>query len=129
MATIDLPATVTARPPRRRVRHLAARLALLPTAVVVLVVYVGCLLWPVRRSFPNSKLLPVLDWVGLQQYARLVANDRFLISVENIAVFGILYLAGSLVLGFLLAVMIDQQIRADYALWGKVVKLSGAKAD
>jgi tripartite-type tricarboxylate transporter receptor subunit TctC len=23
----------------------------------------------------------------------------------------------------------DRQIRADYALWGKVVKLSGAKAD
>jgi len=113
VATIDLPATATARPPRRRVRHLAARLALLPTALVVLVVYVGCLLWTVRLSFTSSKLLPVLDWVGLQQYARLVANDRFLVSAENIAVFGVLYLAGSLVIGFLLAVMIDQQIRAE----------------
>ena len=113
MATIDLPATATARPPRRRVRHLAARLALLPTALVVLVVYVGCLLWTVRLSFTSSKLLPVLDWVGLQQYARLVANDRFLVSAENIAVFGVLYLVGSLVIGFLLAVMIDQQIRAE----------------
>jgi glucose/mannose transport system permease protein len=112
MATVSMPASVAARP-RRRVRNLAARLALLPTAIIVLVVYLGCMLWTVRLSFTNSKLLPVLDWAGTQQYTRLFANDRFLVSAENILVFGALYLAGALVLGFLLAVMIDQQIRAE----------------
>jgi glucose/mannose transport system permease protein len=112
MATVSMPASVAARP-RRRVRNLAARLALLPTAIIVLVVYLGCMLWTVRLSFTNSKLLPVLDWAGTQQYMRLFANDRFLVSAENILVFGALYLAGALVLGFLLAVMIDQQIRAE----------------
>jgi glucose/mannose transport system permease protein len=114
MATIHLPtAAAAARPRRPRFRHLAAHIALLPTALIVLVAYLGCMAWTARLSFSSSKLLPVLDWVGLQQYARLVANDRFVVSVENIAAFGVLYLAGALVLGFLLAVAIDQQIRAE----------------
>jgi glucose/mannose transport system permease protein len=111
MATMELPAAAGRRP--RRIRFLAARLALLPTAIIVAVVYIGCMLWTVRLSFTSSRLLPVLDWVGTQQYTRLFANDRFLVSAENILIFGVLYLAGALVLGFLLAVMIDQQIRAE----------------
>ncbi len=92
-----------------------AALALLPTALVVLVVYVGCMLWTVRLSFTSSRLLPKFDWVGLQQYERLVANDRFVISIENIAIFGVLFVGGCLVLGFLLAVFIDQRVRAEGA--------------
>ncbi len=97
----------------RKRRNLAAALALVPTALIVLVVFVGCLLWTIRLSFTSSKLLPVLDWVGLQQYSRLFANERFLLSVENIAVFGVLFIAGCLILGFLLAVFIDQNVRGE----------------
>ena len=112
MATLSLPTRAAARRGGRK-RHTAATLALLPTALIVLVVYVGCMLWTVRLSFTSSRLLPVLDWVGFQQYDRLFANERFLVSVENIVVFGVLFIVGCLVLGFLLAVFIDQQVRAE----------------
>lgn len=110
MATISIP-TVPTRSRRRL--HWAASMAMLPTAMIVLVVYLGCMLWTVRLSFSSSQLLPKLDWIGLQQYSRLFANDRFLISVQNIAVFGVLFVVGALILGFLLAVFIDQQVRAE----------------
>lgn len=110
MATISVPAASTRR---RRRPHWAASMAILPTAIIVLVVYLGCMLWTVRLSFSSSQLLPKLDWVGLQQYSRLFANDRFLISVQNIALFGVLFVGGALILGFLLAVFIDQQVRAE----------------
>src|SRR5690349_24581209 len=100
----------TGRPPRTRRRagiRWPAAFALLPTALVVLVVYIGCMLWTVRLSFTSSTLLPKLDWVGLAQYSRLFSNDRFLISAENIAIFGVLFVSGCLILGFLLAVFID----------------------
>src|SRR5690242_1237617 len=87
----------TRRPPRTRRRagiRWPAAVALLPTAIVVLVVYVGCMLWTVRLSFTSSTLLPKLDWVGMAQYSRLVANDRFVISAENIVIFGVLFIAG-----------------------------------
>ncbi len=103
-------------PSRRRrsvAARLPARLALLPAALVVIVVYLGCMLWTVRLSLSSSKLLPTLDFVGLDQYRRLLTNARFLISAENVVVFGVLFLAGCLVIGFLLAVFIDQQVRAE----------------
>jgi glucose/mannose transport system permease protein len=112
MATISMRAPGTAT--RRRIRaRLPAALALLPTAVVVLVVYLGCMIWTLRLSFSSSRLLPKLDWVGLEQYRRLFANERFLVSAENIVIFGVLFIAGCLVLGFLLAVFIDQRVRAE----------------
>jgi glucose/mannose transport system permease protein len=103
--------------PSRRRRSFAARwparLALLPAALVVFVVYLGCMLWTVRLSLSSSKLLPTLDFVGLEQYQRLFTNTRFLISAENVVIFGALFLLGCLVLGFLLAVFIDQQVRGE----------------
>ena len=87
--------------PRRRLRHPAAYLALLPAATIVVVAYLGCLLWTARLSFTSSKLLPKLDWIGFSQYQRLFENERFILSIENIATFGLLYLVGALILGFL----------------------------
>jgi glucose/mannose transport system permease protein len=99
---------------QRRVKtRLPAALALLPTALIVLIVYIGCMLWTVRLSFTGSTLLPKLDWVGLAQYSRLFANDRFLTSASNIIIFGTLFISGCLIIGFLLAVFIDQNIRGE----------------
>lgn len=100
---------------RRRLirRQLPAAIALVPAALIVIVVYIGSMIWTVRLSFTSSKLLPKLDFVGFDQYERLFANTRFLISIENLAVFGVLFLGGCLILGFLLAVFIDQRVRAE----------------
>jgi glucose/mannose transport system permease protein len=106
-------------PVRRRrtiTRRLPAMLALVPAAIAVVVVYLGCMLWTVRLSFTSSKLLPTLDFVGLEQYERLLGNARFLISVQNVVIFGALFLIGCLVLGFLLAVFIDQRVRVEGTL-------------
>jgi glucose/mannose transport system permease protein len=106
-------------PVRRRrtiTRRLPAMLALVPAAIAVVVVYLGCMLWTVRLSFTSSKLLPTLDFVGLAQYERLFGNVRFLLSIENLVIFGVLFLAGCLILGFLLAAFIDQRVRAEGTL-------------
>ena len=113
MAT--LPMAAAGARPRWRLRHPAAYVALLPAAVIVVVAYLGCLLWTARLSFTSSKLLPKLDWIGFAQYQRLFENERFLVSIENILVFGVLYLLGALASGFLLAVFIDQRVRAESA--------------
>ena len=99
---------------RARLRtQLPAALALLPAAVIVVVAYVGAMVWTVRLSFTSTKMLPVLDWVGLAQYRRLFATERFVSSVGHIAIFGVLFIVGCLVLGFLLAVFIDQRVRME----------------
>jgi glucose/mannose transport system permease protein len=98
---------MTARPRRLSM----AAMALLPAWLVVLVAYVGTMVWTVEISFTSSKLLPVSQFVGLRQYQQLFASDRWLISLQNLVVFGILFVLGCLVIGFLLAVALDQKVR------------------
>ena len=90
-----------------------AWLALLPMAVTVLWVYVGSVAWSVRVSFSSSRTLPVPDFVGMKQYARLFASDRWTMSLQNMALFGALFIVGCLVIGFLLAVFIDQRVKGE----------------
>jgi glucose/mannose transport system permease protein len=111
---IAIPSTEQGAARRRLIRRRApAAIALIPAALTVIIVYLGCMAWTVALSFTSSKMLPRFDFAGLAQYERLFANSRFLISIENLVVFGVLFLAGCLVLGFLLAVFIDQRVRAE----------------
>jgi glucose/mannose transport system permease protein len=104
------------RPVSGLTSRLSARVALLPTALIVLVVYVGCTLWSVRISLTASRMLPNNDFVGLRQYASLFANPRWDVSVHNVVVFGGLFVFASLVVGFLMAILIDQQVRGENML-------------
>jgi glucose/mannose transport system permease protein len=106
---------MTNPPARRRpaTRHAAAWLALLPMAAAVLWVYVGSVAWSVRVSFSSSRTLPIADFVGWRQYARLFASERWTISLQNLAVFGALFVLGCLAIGFVLAVLIDQRVRGE----------------
>lgn len=97
--------------PRRLLRNWPAKLAATPMILTALVVFIGCSVWTVVHSFTSSRLLPRLDFVGLAQYERLWNTPRWLVSVENLAIYGIAALVLTLVIGFLLAVLLDQKIR------------------
>ena len=97
--------------PRRPFRNLSAKIASAPMALTAVVVFLGGTLWTVVHSFTSSKLLPRLNFVGLDQYERLWASSRWLTSIENLAVYGLLSLIFSLAIGFLLATLLDQKIR------------------
>ncbi|ODT19730.1 MAG: sugar ABC transporter permease [Kaistia sp. SCN 65-12] len=89
---------------------------MLPTTVFVLVIYLGCIAWTIFISFTSSKVLPNTKLVGLLQYRRLLGTERWAVSVENILIYGASYIVGCLVLGFLLAVFIDQRVRFENTL-------------
>jgi glucose/mannose transport system permease protein len=97
---------------------LVARIALLPMAVTALVAYVGAALWTLRVSLSSSHSLPVGDWVGLAQYRRLYANERWLHSLDNLWRYGLLFLVATLLAGYLLALLVDRQARAGTLLRG-----------
>jgi glucose/mannose transport system permease protein len=94
-------------------RAMAAQVALLPMALTVLGVYVATVLWSVRISFSSSKIFPKGDWVGFTQYERLFATERWSVSVHNIIILGVLFIAACLVLGFVLAVFLDQRVNGE----------------
>jgi glucose/mannose transport system permease protein len=97
--------------PRRLLRNINAKIAALPMVLTTLVVFVGGTIWTVVYSFTDSKLLPRLNFVGLEQYERLWSNSRWLVSIENLMFYGVLSLIFTISMGFLLAVLMDQKIR------------------
>jgi glucose/mannose transport system permease protein len=100
----------TARP-SRLLKNLNAKIAAVPMMLTAIIVFLGFTVWTVVFSFTNSRMLPRSDWVGFEQYERLWSTRRWLVSIENLAIYGLLMLVLSLVLGFLLAALLDQRIR------------------
>ncbi|MGV8951800.1 MAG: carbohydrate ABC transporter permease [Cypionkella sp.] len=100
-----------ARRPNRLFKNLNAKIASIPMVLTAVVVFVGGTLWTVLYSFTDSKLLPRLHFVGLDQYERLWSSQRWIVSIENLAIYGFLSLILSFGIGFLLAALLDQKIR------------------
>ncbi len=94
-------------------QNLASKIASIPIILTAVVIFVGCTLWTVAYSFTGSRLLPRWRWVGLDQYERLWETDRWMISINNLILYGVLMMLFSLALGFLLAALLDQKIRGE----------------
>jgi len=101
---------------KRQNVSVAAYIAILPMALTVLLAYLGTMLWTARVSVSSSRTFPASDFVGASQYIRLFNNERWLLSLQNVAVYGVLFIAACLIIGFLLAVFIDQKVMAEGAL-------------
>ncbi|WP_312513566.1 sugar ABC transporter permease [Massilia sp.] len=96
--------------------RLSPYLALLPMALTVLLAYIGGALWTLRTSFTAARTFPSEKFIGVAQYVRLFDNERWLLSLHNLAVYGALFIIACMVLGFLLAVFIDQNVKGEGVL-------------
>ena len=101
-----------AKRPSRLFHNISAKIASIPMIFTAVVVFIGCTLWTIYHSFTRSRLLPAPEkWVGLENYERLWSENRWLTSIENLAIFGACSLVLSLVIGFVLAALLDRKIR------------------
>jgi glucose/mannose transport system permease protein len=110
---------MTARPKRARRGprlRVALHLALLPMTLAVLFCYIGTALWSIRISTTSSRTFPASDFVGLAQYERLFNTERWIVSMQNLVLFGAVFMTLTLLIGFLLAVFIDQRVRGESVL-------------
>ncbi|MDC6168733.1 carbohydrate ABC transporter permease [Paucibacter sp. XJ19-41] len=96
-------------------RHLPP-LLIAPSLIVCLLFFYGFMAWTGWISLTRSGLLPSNDFVGWMQYQRLFADERWLGALANLARFAGLFIAIPLALGLLLAVLLDQKLRAEGAL-------------
>ncbi|MFP5392237.1 MAG: carbohydrate ABC transporter permease [Gammaproteobacteria bacterium] len=100
----------------RRARGFLPFAALLPMAATAIVVYLGTALWSLQISFTSSRTFPSTNFVGLAQYLRLFGNDRWLLSLHNLALYGVLFIGACMLIGFLLAVFVDQNVTGEGVL-------------
>jgi glucose/mannose transport system permease protein len=98
---------------RERFQAWLPRLVLAPSFAVVLLFVYGFILFTIYLSTTSSTLLPVFDFVGFGVYARLFAIPNWSVALTNLAIFGSLYIVICTAMGLLLAILIDQRIRAE----------------
>ncbi len=92
------------------------RLVVAPSFVLSFCFIYGLMAWNGYLSVSASRLLPNYEFVGFGQYALLWQSDRFRVALSNMAIFGVLFVGGAIVLGLLLAILLDQKIRAEGVL-------------
>ena len=97
--------------PNQLFRNKTAKIAAIPMILTALFVFVGGTIWTITYSFTKSGLLPKLKWVGFKQYDRLWGTKKWLVAIENLAIYGILMLLLVFIIGFVLAALIDQKVR------------------
>lgn len=100
---------------RLHLRNLAPKAVVLPSILAVGTCFYGGILWTAYVSTTRSGLMPNYDLVGFAQYVRLFATSRWLTAYGNMFLFGTLTIAGSLTLGTILAILIDQKVRFEGA--------------
>jgi glucose/mannose transport system permease protein len=87
-----------------------------PSLALSLAFIYGLIAWNGVLSVSASRILPNYEFVGLAQYEALLASERFRTAMANLAIFGTLFIGGAMALGVLLAVLLDQKVRAEGAL-------------
>jgi glucose/mannose transport system permease protein len=101
---------------RAKLQAALPRVVLAPSFAAVLLFVYGFILFTAYLSFTNSKILPSFGLVGLENYAKLFALPNWKIALANLAIFGSLYIVLCTAMGLLLAILLDQKIRAEGVL-------------
>ncbi|MBV8659232.1 MAG: sugar ABC transporter permease [Burkholderiales bacterium] len=89
------------------------KLVIAPTVLTCLIGFYGFIGWTAWLSFTQSRLLPNYEWAGIERYEQLFGDDRWWHSMQHLAVFGVLFVGISLIVGLLMAVLLDQKIRGE----------------
>ena len=89
------------------------RLVVAPSFALSFLFIYGLMAWNGYLSMSASRLLPNYEFVGLAQYEVLFESERWWVALRNLGIFGGLFVGGSMALGLLLAILLDQKVRAE----------------
>ena len=92
------------------------KLVLAPSFAAILLFVYGFILWTLYLSFTNSRMMPVYELIGFDAYRKLWAQPSWYTALQNLAIFGSLYIGLCIILGLLLAIFLDQKIRGEGVL-------------
>lgn len=99
-----------------RLQRGLSRLVVAPTFVGSLVFVYGFILWTAYVSLTKSKMLPVYELKGFDNYDSLWGQERWSVAISNLGIYGGLFVLLCLLIGLFLAILLDQRIRAEGTL-------------
>ena len=96
-------------------KHLP-KIVLGPSFLAIILFVYGFIAWTAWISFTRSRLMPKYDIDGFIQYQRLFDSPRWEVAIDNLFIFGFLFILISMILGLVIAIFLDQKIRIEGAL-------------
>jgi glucose/mannose transport system permease protein len=85
-----------------------------PSILAVLIFVYGFIAWSVRVSLSEWKGLTAnYTWNNFSNYTFLFTDPRFRVDIRNTLIFTGVFVIGSIIVGFLLAVILDQGLRGE----------------
>lgn len=102
--------------PAARLSQWMPKLVIAPSFILAMGFIYGLMAWNGYLSLSASRLLPNYEFVGIEQYVRLFESERWWVALTNLGIFGGLFLFFGMAIGLLLAILLDQKIRAEGAL-------------
>lgn len=96
-----------------RLQQWLPRLVLLPSFLVILLFVYGFIAYTGVLSFTDSKMMAKFDFVGFKNYVSLFSLPNWQTALKNLAIFATLYIVVCSVVGLLVAILLDQKIRAE----------------
>ena len=101
---------------KQQAQNWLPRLVVSPSVFLVLIFVYGFIVYTGYLSLTDSKMLPSYNLIGIANYQKLFALPHWTRSLTNLAIFARLYILISTVIGLVLAILLDQKIRAEGAL-------------
>ena len=92
------------------------KIVLAPSFIITLLFVYGFIIWTLIISMTKSKMLPNYRFDGITPYIKLWKIPNWYVALENLLIFGTLYIVVSMVLGLLIAILLDQKIRIEKGL-------------
>ncbi|HEX6705634.1 MAG TPA: sugar ABC transporter permease [Albitalea sp.] len=102
--------------PAARLSRWMPKLVIAPSFLLAMAFIYGLMAWNGYLSLSASRLLPNYEFVGIEQYINLFESERWWVALRNLGIFGGLFLFCGMAIGLLLAILLDQRIRAEGVL-------------
>ena len=101
---------------RARLGRALPHLVIWPPVLICAAHVVVFTLWTTWISFTGATLLPDYSWAGLRNYTQMLATRNWTVAFDNLLLYGACFVLLTTAIGFVLAVLLDQRIRAENVL-------------
>ena len=101
---------------KERLQTILPKLVISPSIIAVFIFVYFFIVWTGYLSFTDSRILPSYGWEGWTNYEKLWKLRHWKIALNNLWIFGGLYILICTVIGLVLAILLDQRIRGENLL-------------
>jgi glucose/mannose transport system permease protein len=95
------------------IRRLLPHLVIWPPLALSVFYIVSFTLWTTWLSFTDSELVTSDTWVGFKNYTSIISQTKVQTAYLNLVIYGLCFVVLASLIGLLLAVLVDQRIRAE----------------